>query len=435
MNLRFAPSPTGTLHIGNFSTMICNYLYSKVHNKEFICRIDDTDINRNKSSYLQEIYFILGIFQIQHITYNQLSEIEEYTKYKNILYSKNLIYFCDCEIRNNCECTNVCKTEGVMVIKSHKVINYQDLEYYDEVYGKIVVKKDKIHDIVISRRNGMYLYVFTNAICDIKYNISTIMRGCDHILNTVNQIIINKALDIKIPKFIHLPLILDQHNSKLSKRSNELITIIDLLKMGYLRSTIINYAVLLRLKYKNEEYFHFSKVVNIFHIKYISRNNAQYSIDKLLYLNKLHLKNSNYSSLINDFALYVSLNNIDASKLNFKYFPIKNYHRYSTLKQLYKDLYCLSGSSYEQNLTTNLKFIQNNKNLFQKLFDLLKNNKDLNYILNQLSKDFDTRLTHTLFRIVTINSLEGIESTSIYELLGYQEILNRIQKYYLLISF
>ena len=430
MVLRFAPSPTGKIHIGNFRTLLFTYLYCCFYNERFICRIDDTDILRNNIEYLKEILFILNIFNIHYFTYNQMSKFNIYKKYLNQLISLEYIYRCKCLDRKFCICYDKKYNDGVYILDYKKVLqNNKEISYIDCVYGEIKFTDD-IYDIVLCRANMIPLYNFASVICDIEDKINIIIRGCDHIINTWKQLLIYYALGIDPPKFAHLSLLIGNDNKKLSKRSETTISIIDLLKLGYLRSAIKNYAILLGFNYKNLEFFNIEDLNNIFCIKYWSKNNAKYSLDKLLYLNKKHFQNLSYCEIINDFYLYLQVNDYNCQNINFDYIPL-NLNRYSLMSQFYYDICCLSDFFYEKNFDVNISYLYTQIDIVKSMNDLFFiYDEDLNIAIRELCKIYVAKYVHTVFRVITLNVFDGLDTFSIINLLKYANIMHKFERYF-----
>ena len=399
MNVRFAPSPTGKMHIGNFRTLMFVYLFSYFNNLKLICRIDDTDILRNNLDSLKNILLVLHVFLINYCSYNQLTKINKCIEYLNLLNDKKLVYRCICTDRKHCNCINKSYNYGSYVLDVKAALNNESkIVYNDNIYGQI--EFNTIHDIVIFRSNKMPLYNFISVVCDIEDEISLIVRGCEHITNTWQQ------------------------------RSEKIVSIIDLIKNGYLRSTIKNYVVLLGLNTGDKEYFNVENIIKDFKYKNFHKTNAKYSIDKLTSLNKKHIQSLTRESLIDELQLYLMLNNIDTQNLNLDYLPC-NLKRYSLLSQLYYDLICLSGNYYTSNLQENISYLQQKDQLciFNQIVTYIQKKISIREILNSLSLEFDKKTLHTVFRILTIYVVNGIDSASIRDIIGEEEIIYRILNY------
>ena len=427
MNVRFAPSPTGKMHIGNFRTLIFVYLFANFNNLKLICRIDDTDLSRNNCNSLQNILLVLHIFMIQYYCYNQLTQINKCNKYLEYLVKNNFVYRCVCVNRTNCEC--VCKnySNGAYVLKAKEILG-ESVVYNDKIYGKICF--NHINDIVIFRSNKIPLYNFVTVVCDIQDNISVVIRGCEHIVNTWQQIAIYKSLNANLPEFLHLSIVCDSNNKKLSKRSDSVISIIDLIKMGYLRSAIKNYVVLLGLNTGNNEYFNVENIKDFFKYENFHKTNAKYSIEKLTSINKKHLQNLDSDVLLDNLNYYFMLNNVVVEKINFDYLP-KDLKRYSLLSQIHYDLDCLSGNYYNINITQNINYLkqQNVLEIFKQILNLLQTQQNIIEILESVCLKFDKKIVHKIFRVLTINVYEGINSNAIIGIIGTQQVIKRINCY------
>jgi len=350
--------------------------------------------------------------------------------YLDLLISNNHVYRCICDTKSyNCDCKNKNLRKGSYVLNSKSVIGNEIVSYNDQLYGNISFKNE-IYDVLLCRDNGLPLYNFISVICDIKDKISYIIRGSDHIINTWKQILIYRALKVDLPTFIHLPLVLDINNKKISKRNDNNISILDLLKYGYIRTAIINYVCTLGYSYNNQQYFDYNDIISFFNVKYFSKNNAQYCMHKLLDINRKHLQSSDYYKIIDDYSLYLQLNN--NNQVDLKYLP-RSYTRYSTLVQLHTDMECFTGLYYVDNLERNKNYLQNYLCLLENLFLTLTSYEDnLNSIFEYLYRkyDYSKKVIHTVFRICTIHVITGPDSATICESLGYSEVYKRIKNYY-----
>ncbi|UAT43209.1 glutamate--tRNA ligase [Anaplasmataceae bacterium AB001_6] len=241
---RFAPSPTGFLHIGNFRIALINFLRTKSENGKFILRIDDTDTTRSTEEFVKAIQNDLKITGIQwDIIFRQKDRKQQYDLILKELIDQNLIYECfetpeELELKRKSmlarkmppiydrQSLKLTQAEKDDLIKSGRKAHYrlkldnQEITWIDECHGRISVNINNLSDPIILRSNGEYTYLFPSTIDDIDYNITHIVRGNDHITNTAIQIYIMKLLNSSIPSFAHLPLIkICGSDSKISKRS------------------------------------------------------------------------------------------------------------------------------------------------------------------------------------------------------------------------
>ena len=308
---RFAPSPTGFIHLGNVRTALFNWLYAKKKNGIFLIRIDDTDDKRNSKIYIDNIFYILNWLNIKSekkIIY-QSKNYDVYKKIIENLINENKAYKCYCskerllkiKIQNlnnkkKIEYDRFCKNNDQKNKSENFVIrffnNYNDIvEFDDLIKGKIKISNLELDDFIIAKNNFIPTYNFASVVDDINYNISDIIRGEDHISNTPKQINIMRALNAKIPRFAHLPMILDENKNKLSKR-DKTSNMMYYKKEGFLSEAIINYIIKLGWSYKDKEIFSINEMIKFFDIKNINSSTSIINNKKLIWLNKYYIKNS-----------------------------------------------------------------------------------------------------------------------------------------------
>lgn len=245
--LRYAPSLSGKLHIGNTKVMMINHMFYKNNpNSEFVLRYDDSD---NKNNWIESMQNISLTTHLLNINFTKIifqsSHSEYVNKYVQLLKDNNLAYYCGCKDFKNCICYSSNYKSGVLVINTNLILkNNEHIEINDLFYGKIRFNKSDMYNIAILRSNGSPLYNFITVVSDIVDNINLIIRGNDHIANTWKQIVIYKALNVNIPKFAHIPLVLNNKN-KMSKSSNNGVDIIELIKNGYTVDAIKEYILVL----------------------------------------------------------------------------------------------------------------------------------------------------------------------------------------------
>ena len=314
---RFAPSPTGFLHIGNIRTALFSWLYAKKHKGDFIIRIDDTDKERNLKTYTNNITYILNwlniksdkelIFQSKRLkTYKLKIEklIQEKKAYKCFCSKDRLTQIKNEQIINTGKikydgfCKNNQLQKGDFVIRINTE-NYKEIIFDDCVKGKIIVTNSEIDDFIIAKNDFYPTYNFASVIDDIEFSITDIIRGEDHISNTPKQIIIFKLLNAKIPTFSHLPMILDENKKPLSKRDKD-SNINYYKKCGFLPEAILNYIVRLGWSNKNKEIFTINEMIDLFDIKDINTAPSIMNKSKLIWLNKHYIKNFETKKLIRE---------------------------------------------------------------------------------------------------------------------------------------
>jgi glutamyl-tRNA synthetase len=276
--VRFAPSPTGFLHIGGARTALFNWMYAKAQGGQFILRIEDTDRVRSRPEYLEEILESmkwLGLTWDEF--YKQSDRFELYRQYADKLLSEGKAY-----------------KDGEAVVL--KVIE-KPIKIYDLIRGEIVVDSKEIKDQVLMKSDGSPTYSFACVIDDALMEISCVIRGEDHISNTPKQILIYEALDFKLPKFAHLPLILDPEGGRMSKRAGA-TAVTEYRTQGYLSQAIVNYLMLLGWSPgNNQEKIQMASALKTFSIKKINKAGAAFSIEKLQWLNSQYIKEMDTAQL------------------------------------------------------------------------------------------------------------------------------------------
>ena len=278
VRVRFAPSPTGFLHIGSARTALFNWMYAKAQGGQFILRIEDTDKVRSKPEYLEEILDSmkwLGLTWDEF--YKQSDRFELYRQYADKLLGEGKAY-----------------KDGEAVIL--KVLE-KSIKIYDLIRGEIVVDSKEIKDQVLMKSDGSPTYSFACVIDDALMEISCVIRGEDHISNTPKQILIYEALGFKPPKFAHLPLILDPEGGRMSKRAGA-TAVTEYRTQGYLSQAIVNYLMLLGWSPgNNQEKVSMTSALKTFSIKKINKAGAAFSLEKLQWLNSQYIKEMDTAQL------------------------------------------------------------------------------------------------------------------------------------------
>ena len=287
--VRFAPSPTGSLHIGGAHTALFNWLYARHTGGTFVLRIEDTDKERSTAAYEQSIMDGMSWMGLdwdegpdkpgKYGPYRQSERMELYTKYAEQLLDAGLAY----------------KDDGAVLFK---VPSGKTITFADEVYGQISVLSENasvnqdgtIKDIVILKRDGMPTYNYAVVIDDYTMNINMVIRGEDHIINTPKQLLIYQALGFDTPKFAHLPMILGKDKKKLSKRQGA-TSVSEYNDLGYLPDGVFNFLALLGWSPKNgQDVFTRSEAIELFDLASVTKKPAVLDMDKLNHINQEQMK-------------------------------------------------------------------------------------------------------------------------------------------------
>jgi glutamyl-tRNA synthetase len=314
--VRFAPSPTGNLHIGSARTALFNFLYSQKNKAEFVLRIEDTDKERSQKVYEDDIMRSLKWIGVNwdNEPYRQSGREEIYKKYVLKLLEEKKAYPCFCSkeklekqreeqqkqkkaprYEGDCHLLSDQEKEKMMKEKDFviriRVKDDEAVEFQDKIKGKISFNSSDIGgDFVIAKKDFSCLYNFACVVDDYEMGITDIIRGDDHISNTPKQIIIGKALNLPIPEFAHLPLILGPDKSKLSKRHGA-SSLYSYKEQGYLPEALFNFISLLGWNPgTDQEVYPPEEIIEMFSIEKCHKSPAVFDIEKLKYINGLYIR-------------------------------------------------------------------------------------------------------------------------------------------------
>ncbi|WP_353272352.1 glutamate--tRNA ligase [Wolbachia endosymbiont (group A) of Urophora cardui] len=332
---RFAPSPTGFLHIGGVRTALFNWLYARHHGGRFLLRIEDTDRKRLTQEAIDAIIEglkWLGVSYDGEIVY-QSKRIERHKEVANLLVEKGRAYHCYCPEDEVAEkkikareegkiykhkCTTkppschpsarhwdpeknmwsrAGMTSGVRSVIRFKVPDSQEIVVDDKIYGQIKVNSDQLDDIVILRSDNTPTYIFAVVVDDHDAGITDIIRGSDHLTNTFKQLLIYQALDFDVPRFAHVPLIHGEDGNKLSKRHGA-TSVCDYEKMGILPKAMRNYLLRLGWSHGNDEIISDEQAIEWFNLESIGRSPARLDFKKLEHLNNHYISNMSNEDIL-----------------------------------------------------------------------------------------------------------------------------------------
>ena len=330
---RFAPSPTGFMHIGNLRTAIFEYLVAKKNGGDFILRIEDTDQTRKVEGAIDFIYDVLDLcgFKIdegpnnpgEYGPYIQSERLDLYKKYAEELVLKGAAYYCFCseerleKLRevatlnkipfkydghccslSNDECK--CKIDsGEAYVIRQKMPKEGTTVINDEVYGEIVIDNSVLEDQILLKSDGYPTYNFANVVDDHLMDITHVIRGKEYLDQTAKYNLLYEAFGWEKPKYIHVAMVLGEDGSKLSKRNGD-ASFMDLYNEGYLPEAIVNYLVFLGWSPEtNEEMFTMDELIKVFDEKRISKSSSQYDVKKLNWYNANYIKKLDKDKYLN----------------------------------------------------------------------------------------------------------------------------------------
>lgn len=352
IKVRFAPSPTGYLHVGGLRTALYNYLYAKKLGGKIVLRIEDTDQSRKVDGAVENLissFNNVGIEFDEGPTqggnfgpYYQSERLDIYKTHVQNLIENGFAYPCFCSadrlikirddqsknkqtIKYDRHCLELIESEvqeklkmGNYVVRL-KIPDSGDITFYDQVRDKVSIDCNEIDDQVLIKTDGFPTYHFANVIDDHLMGITHVMRGEEWLPSTPKHILLYNAFGWKLPKFIHLPLLLNPDKSKLSKRQGD-VAVEDYLSKGFLKDTLINFVGLLGWHPKDDrEFFNLSELVKEFSIKRIQKSGAVFDQEKLLWMNKQYLKKSDLDSIVEYSMGYLDkskISHLDETKIN-----------------------------------------------------------------------------------------------------------------------
>lgn len=288
MRVRFAPSPTGYLHIGGARTCLFNWLYARANKGAFVLRIEDTDKVRSKKEYLEEILDSLKWLGLNwDELYFQSERFEIYRNYAKKLLDEGKAYLAE-------------DGSGAIILKMpQKIVEISDL-----IHGVIRFDTGLIKDQVLIKSDQSPTYNFACVVDDSEMNITHIIRGDDHISNTPKQIVIYEALRFKLPQFAHIPMILGEGGGRMSKRAGA-TAITEYRRMGFLSEALVNYLMLLGWSPgNNQEIISLKESSEKFNIANANKTAAAFNMDKLSWLNSQYIKSMSLEDLSAEFKSF-----------------------------------------------------------------------------------------------------------------------------------
>ncbi len=314
---RFAPSPTGYLHIGGARTALFSWAYARKHNGQFILRIEDTDLERSTKKSIEAIHDGMAWLGLDYDEgpFYQMERLQRYQEVAQQLLENGQAYYCYAskeeleEMREqqlaaglkprydgrwrDCKKTPPADVKPVIRFKNplSGYVNFNDL-----IKGKITVANNELDDLVLIRSDGVPTYNFSVVLDDLDMNITHVIRGDDHVNNTPRQINILNALDATLPEYAHVPMILGANGERLSKRHGA-VSVTQYRDDGYLPEALINYLARLGWSHGDAEIFSREQLIEWFDLASISRSPAKFNPEKLHWLNQQYLKKTDNSRL------------------------------------------------------------------------------------------------------------------------------------------
>ena len=454
---RFAPSPTGPLHIGGIRTALFNWLYSKNQNGDFYLRIEDTDKERSKDEYKKQIIQSLKWIGITHDgeEYIQSKKIDDHIKIANELLKNGHAYKCYCSNEEIEEQKKRSRQKKIPYIYDRKwrdkketdapkdikpVIRFKSkIEgstiLKDLVQGDVEIENNTIEDFIILRNDGTPTYNLSASVDDHQMNMTHIIRGDDHKINTFKQIQIYQAMNWDLPSFAHIPLIHTIEGKKLSKR-DKASTLDDYSKIGIMPDALRNYLLRLGWSFKDKEIFTLEESIKHFNLEGIGKSPSKLDMSRILSMNEHYIKSIDEKDLYDQFMDYCKLfkNEIKSEKqdkIKKSLAFLKN--KAKTLEDIFINGQYIIVDEINFN-QEDLKLIDNKakkvildfKNEFAKITEL--NKEALEPIINRLIKSNDTNFKGVgqPLRIALTGSKFGPGIYDIIISLGKEEVTKRL---------
>ncbi len=451
---RFAPSPTGYLHIGGLRTALYSYLWAKKTNGEFKLRIEDTDQARNSEDAVKaiiEAFDWVGMDSDCEVEY-QSKRGDIYSKYINQLLDEGKAYKCYmskdelAELRATQEANkqtprydgryrdfNGIAPEGIAPVIRIKAPLKGKLEFEDGVKGSMSFGADQVDDFVIARSNGIPTYNFVVAVDDCLMEMTDVLRGDDHLTNTPKQMVVYNALGFDIPKFYHIPMINNPQGKKLSKRDGAM-NVMDYKDLGYLPEALLNFLVRLGWSNGDQEIFSMDEMLELFDPNNINKSASAYNEEKLLWLNSHYIKNVTNERLAQELK-YFGCEIYGHDKKEMVLDLCKE--RANTLLELKKSIDGILDVPTEYEKKGSKKFIKEDTiNMLEeyiKILEMYKNTLHLPIDIELVTKPFieENGLKFPqLFQPIRISLTGGTQAPSVYDViavLGVDESINRIK--------
>ncbi|MDB1135777.1 glutamate--tRNA ligase [Candidatus Anaplasma sp. TIGMIC] len=458
---RFAPSPTGSLHLGGARTALFNWLFAKNNNGKFLLRIEDTDKSRSSEAVAESIISDmewLGLKYDDDIVV-QSSRVDRHVEVAHSLVAMGNAYMCYCsedEVNKQKEeaessgkyYRHVCPwkhqvaehTEGTKrgVVRLKSPEN-TILSFEDGVYGVVSVNSEQIDDMVILRSDATPTYLLAVVVDDHDMGVTHIIRGSDHITNTIKQIVLADALGWRSAQFFHIPLIHDEDGAKLSKR-NKAPGVHEYRELGFLPEAICNYMLRLGWSHENKEIVSMDEAVKIFSMKDVGVSSACLDYKKLLFLNHHYMCQKSEEELLG-MVLPVLEKGLGAGITDDKRALLSRgmkglVERTKTITDLAKN-----ALFYVQSVPISLdeeasEVIRNSAYVLGNLLDILSGVQpsqwEKSYLSSQIKKlstekEIPAHNIYTLLRSAITGKVQSPNISEVMEILGKEECLSRLE--------
>ncbi|NQU17184.1 MAG: glutamate--tRNA ligase [Candidatus Saganbacteria bacterium] len=465
VRVRFAPSPTGALHLGGARTALFNWVYARIRGGKFILRIEDTDKTRSTKEAVSAIFDGLRWLGLDwdegpgedgtYGPYYQTKRLELYKKYAEQLLAEGSAYYCICppeelekkrkeaaknklppKYDNSCRKLTPEEAKGKNAVVRFKLPEGVKAIVYDLLRDKVEFEADLLDDFVIMKSDGFPTYNFACVVDDHLMEISHVIRGDDHLSNTPRQILLCQSLGWKLPKFAHIPMILGEDGSRLSKRHGA-TSAIEYEKKGYLPEAMFNYLARLGWGYRDQEIFSREELVKKFTIKGISKNPAKFDLDKLNWLNGQYIRKALPERII-DLCLPYLEDAYDTHDFDYVSKVVRLFidrivvipDIVALSKCFFTDDYDIDSAAVEKHLKTEIapKILGELKGRLEKTEPFTKEN--IEPVFKTLASELGLKLGQIIHpcRVALTGTAASPPMYDVVEVLGKNKVLNRLKK-------
>ncbi|KPK44222.1 MAG: glutamyl-Q tRNA(Asp) ligase [Nitrospira bacterium SM23_35] len=460
VRVRFAPSPTGHLHIGGARTALFNYLFARHNSGSFILRIEDTDRTRSTEEYIDSILKGMRWLNLNwdEGPFRQTDRFAVYQQYAQRLLEEGKAYYCYCSpeelelrrkealaqgksFRYDRRCRNLDgpppdrKPAIRFMMPREGKITVNDL-----IRGEVFFDNEQLDDLIILRSDGTPTYNFTVVVDDVDMNITHVIRGDDHLNNTPKQIHIYQSLGYQVPFFAHLPMILGSDKTRLSKRHGA-TSVIAYRDTGYLPEALVNYLVRLGWSYGDQEVFTIGELIQYFSFEHVGKSAAVFNPEKLLWLNSQYIMKStpgNLAELVTPFLVKEGTikegQSVDMLWLSKAATSLQE--RSKTLVELAQSLTYYIADEIEYNVKAKEKFL--NDKYFSYLIDVKEllgtlevfDAAGIEKVFTAISQNHNTKLGNIAqpVRVAVTGRTESPGIFEVLQILGKEKTLNRLAR-------
>ena len=451
---RFAPSPTGTLHIGGVRTALFNYVYAKQNDGLFLVRIEDTDKERSSKKFEKNILDSLNSIGLNPDLdpINQSERNDIYTAAAQKLIDSNQAYYCDCSVEELDKMRSDQQSRGQKpqydgrsrdknLLKSENTVLRLktpldgEVIVKDHVRGDISFNNSELDDLIILRSDGSPTYHLCNVVDDYEQGVTTVIRGEDHLSNTPRQMHIQNALGYPNLEYAHLPLVLGADKKRLSKR-HAATSLEEYKAEGYLDSAILNTLARLGWSKGDKEIFYLEDLIRDFEITEIQKAGAIFDVTKLDYLNIQHMANLSHDNFIKELKPFIAEIEIDLDTHKKPKELIESLRSSaSSLKGVASNIACYFNEINEYDSKAINKFIGNSTEILQDIKENLSslldwNEESLDLVLNEYRqiKELSVPKINQPIRIALTGSTNSPSLGMTLSLFEKDEAIKRIDK-------